>query len=63
MSAIVDATAEVIYQLQNADPRKLHQIAMQWPSFAVALHDLIDAYGERPPGTLRHAARIAREKT
>jgi len=61
MSAAEDATVEVILMLKSADPRKLHQIAMQWPSFAVALHDLVEAYGLRPPGTLRHAAQIAKE--
>lgn len=62
MSEMSDAVENVVNHIQAADNFKLRQLVFQWPSMAVALHDLVVAQGERPPGILRHAAKVEEER-
>jgi hypothetical protein len=59
MTVVDDAVERLIVAVNDDGPAGFRQgqIAIQWPSLAGALAELMDAYGRKPPGSWRVARR------
>jgi hypothetical protein len=62
VTAIDEAIEKLIETVNSQESSGFHhdQVAMQWPSLAGALAELMDACGHRAPGSWRVAYREVR---
>jgi hypothetical protein len=63
MTALDDAVGKVIDTVNATNDAGFRhdQVAIQWPSLAVALAELMDMSGRKPPASWRQARREAAE--
>lgn len=58
MSQTEDNLLQMLEIVRTSDRAKSHRLAMEWPSLAAALAQVMLDYGIPTPGPLRHARNV-----